>query len=114
MKSRFLLPAILAITLSACITPVPFPVVVDEPAPNSKSDSKGSSSGDIITVPAIIIGTPKPKENSVYVCTMSAFTSTYIAENTNRGKARLDVKKQCLKNFHEMHCSDEKITCKEY
>lgn len=109
MSLRFLLVGSLIATLSACIAITP---------------SENDNNTEVITVPApivigkqsdvIIIEKNKPQTNSVYVCTMSAFTRTYKSENSNRGQARLDVKKQCLSNFHEMHCPDTKISCKEY
>lgn len=111
MKYRLGLVTALVATLTACVTPVAVP------------DNTGSDA--IITVPApIIIGKQpdiiiidkqgKPQENSVHVCTLSAFTSTYKAEDINRGKAMLNVKKQCLAKNHEMFCKDQDIKCKEY
>lgn len=58
--------------------------------------------------------TTEKKDKSVYMCKLNAFTSTYQAEDTNRGKARLNVKKQCLNQFNEMFCRDKDITCVEY
>lgn len=108
MKYRLGLVALLAGTLGACVA----------------LPENGNHTG-VITVPApIIIGKQpdviviekqnKAQENSVHVCTISAFTSTYKAEDTNRGKAMLAVKKQCLANNHEMFCQDQDIKCKEY
>lgn len=108
MKYRFALIAAVVATLSACVA-----------LPD------GGNHTGVITVPApIIIGQQpdiivlekqdKPQNNAVYLCKLQAFTSTYQAEDSNRGKAKLSVKKQCLANNHEMHCSDQKITCTEY
>lgn len=92
MTIRLAFIAVLSAFLSACVVaetaviPVPMstPVVVDA------------------------------KPASVHVCQITPFTQTYQAENTSRGKAFLDVKKQCVANSHEMFCADEKITCTEY
>ncbi|WP_019673341.1 hypothetical protein [Psychrobacter lutiphocae] len=53
-------------------------------------------------------------DKSIHACTLSAFTHQYRSENTNRGRARLDVKKQCMSQFHEMFCRDQDIKCTEY
>lgn len=88
MKTRFTFIALSSALLSACVvaetTTIPVPVVVD-------------------VVP-----------DTVHVCKITPFTDTYQAENTSRGRAFLDVKKQCTANLHEMFCADEKITCTEY
>ncbi|WP_066803019.1 hypothetical protein [Moraxella oblonga] len=90
MKTHFGIIAIFCTSLSACLTVqdnsinIPVPVVVD-------------------VVP-----------NTIHVCKITPFTDTYQAENTSRGRAFLDVKKQCTANLHEMFCADEKITCTEY
>lgn len=110
MKYRLGLVAVVFAMLSACVA-VP----------------DGNTNGGVITVPAPIIigqhpdiiildkqGKDKDKNNAIYLCKLKAFTSTYQAEDTNRGKAMLSVKKQCLANNHEMFCQDQDITCKEY
>ena len=117
MKSRFLLAITLMATLTACVAPITVPAP-DYPNKETPSHDNTKNQNDnvsiIVPVPIIIGKQPQTKENSVHVCTMSAFTYTYKAEDTNRGKARLNVKKQCLANFHEMHCPDENIHCTEY
>lgn len=77
-------------TLSACVISTDTPVT--------------------IVTPTISQTTP----TSVHVCKISAFTETYQAENTSRGKAFLEAKKQCLANFDEMFCRDEEVKCTEY
>lgn len=69
-----------------------------------------SVSTPVLVVPVAV----KESTHSVYSCQIKAFTSQYTAEDTNRGKALLKVKKQCLNQHHEMFCKDEYITCKEY
>ena len=51
---------------------------------------------------------------AVYVCRLKAFTQTYRAENTNRGRARLDVIRQCRAAHNEMFCKDEDVSCETY
>lgn len=77
-----------------------------------------------VSVPAPIIITPAPiiitdkaadkASNTVHVCKISAFTSTYRSENTSRGKAKLDAQKQCLAHHHAMFCQEKYITCDSY
>lgn len=70
------------------------------------------------TVPVVAVAVPyqtaKSGENSMYVCTLRAFTSHYRAEDSNRGRARLNVKRQCTDEFDEMFCQDKDIRCTEY
>lgn len=106
-KSLLALGAIVLGTLSltACIE-TPNGGVILQPVP--------------VSVPVIIQGTDNTSKTdnknnqSVHVCKISAFTHTYTAEDTNRGKAKLKAKKQCLSNFHDMFCKDEDISCQEY
>ncbi|SPX81985.1 Uncharacterised protein [Moraxella ovis] len=63
-----------------------------------------------VGVPVLV----KENKDSVHVCKVKAFTETYRAENTSRGKARLDVLKQCQAKHHEMFCRDEDVECTEY
>ena len=51
---------------------------------------------------------------AVYVCRLKAFTQTFRAENTNRGRARLDVIRQCRAAHNEMFCKDEDVSCETY
>ena len=51
---------------------------------------------------------------AVYVCRLKAFTQTFRAENTNRGRARLDVIRQCRAAHNEMFCKDEDVSCQTY
>lgn len=90
MKTRFALLAVLCTSLSACLT-------VEDTSIN-------------VPVPVVI----STQSNAVHVCKISAFTETYQAENTSRGKAFLEAKKQCLANFDEMFCRDEEVKCTEY
>lgn len=104
MFYRLLCLTVSAAALCACTinvsdeanTPTP---VITSPAP--------------VVVPAAIIIDGK-KDDAVYVCTLKAFTSTYKSENENQGKAKLNVKKQCLNDFNEMFCQDKNIKCDEY
>ena len=93
------------LSLSACVAPIDGTtgaVVVPVPVP--------------VNVPIVITEKEKEKkkDDSIYVCKIQAFTSTYTSENTNRGKARLDVKKKCTANYDEMFCRDTDIDCTEY
>lgn len=81
--------------LSACVIPV-------ESTPSVNTGS--------VFVPVLV----QDNQNNVYVCQIKAFTETFRSENTNRGRARLDVKKQCTAKYHDMFCSDEEIKCTEY
>lgn len=69
------------------------------------------------TVPvavAVPYHTAKSDGNAMYVCTLRAFTSHYRAEDSNRGRAQLNVKQQCTDEFDEMFCQDKDIRCTEY
>lgn len=100
-KFAILLTSIATLGLSACVAPiddlgevvVPLPIPVPVPV----------STPDVVK-----------KSDSIHVCKIKAFTDTYQSENQNRGKARLDAKKQCTANYHEMFCRDEYIKCTEY
>ena len=52
------------------------------------------------------------RNNEVHVCTLSAFTDTFHAENVNR--ARLDVIQQCRRQHAEMFCKEEAVRCQTY
>lgn len=108
MKIRLYAVLIAIVSLSGCIVanPTQDGTVITQPVP--------VVIGVPSQVPVIISTSTKQTDSSMHVCRLNAFTSTYHAENTNRGKARLDVKKQCLQHFHEMHCPDENITCQSY
>jgi len=54
------------------------------------------------------------RNNEVHVCTLSAFTDTFRAENVNRGRARLDVIQQCRRQHAEMFCKEEAVRCQTY
>ncbi|HFC8466521.1 TPA: hypothetical protein ACFP4A_001834 [Neisseria subflava] len=54
------------------------------------------------------------RNNGVHVCTLSAFTDTFRAENVNRGRARLDVIQQCRRQHAEMFCKKEAVRCQTY
>lgn len=63
----------------------------------------GQPSGSIqIPVPVVITESPKviivdkkdtAQSQSIHVCQIQAFTQTYAAEDTNKGKAKLQAKK---------------------
>ncbi|SUD90299.1 hypothetical protein [Psychrobacter phenylpyruvicus] len=81
--------------------PIAVPIIIDIKADKNEKAEKDKNKEDDADKP-------------IYACTLSAFTSQYRAENTNRGKARLNVKKQCLNQFNEMFCQDKDIKCTEY
>ncbi|ELA08217.1 putative lipoprotein [Moraxella macacae 0408225] len=99
----FILPTIT--TLTACVIPV-----VDD-------NGKGVP---IVIQPAVIqspqptILIAKPENETIHVCKLKAFTKTFESENSNRGKAKLNVQKQCKAEFHAMFCEEKYIECKEY
>lgn len=103
MKGAFITAAALtALSLSACTTPV----------------AVGSADTKAIVVP-VPVGVPvlvkeNNNDNSIHSCKIRPFTKTYQSEHTNRGKARLDVLKQCKTNHHEMFCREKDIECSEY
>lgn len=94
----------LSMVLTACVV---IPEGTSTPSPKTPTQ---------VNVPVIIAPQVdnKPKENTMHVCTLSAFTETYRAEDVNRGKAKLAVKKQCVAEFDEMFCPDKDIRCTEY
>lgn len=51
---------------------------------------------------------------AVYVCRLNAFTDTFRAEDSNRGRARLAVAKQCRQKFDAMFCKEEQTVCETY
>ena len=53
-------------------------------------------------------------DHAMYVCSLRAFTQTFHAESTNRGKARLDVIRQCNAIHNEMFCKNEDVSCQTY
>ena len=50
----------------------------------------------------------------VYSCSLTAFTETYRAQSSNRGKARLDVANQCRAKHNAMFCEEKAVTCETY
>lgn len=99
MKS-FFTPALIlsALTLSACVAPV----------------DTADTGTVVVPVPVGVPVLVEENKNSVHVCKVKAFTETYRSENTSRGKARLDVLKQCQAKHHEMFCRDEDVECTQY
>lgn len=97
----------LSTALTACVV---IPEGTSTPSPKTPTTTTQ------VNVPVIIAPQVdnKPKENTMHVCTLSAFTETYRAEDVNRGKAKLAVKKQCVDEFDEMFCQDKDIRCTEY
>lgn len=82
-------------------------------------DSTGKSVPVVISPqPAVIIDARtvdvKDPNAPIYVCSITPFIDTFKAENTNRGRAILDVKKQCLAKNAEMFCTEENIKCQVY
>lgn len=54
------------------------------------------------------------ENEAVYVCSLNVFTSHFRAENGNRGRARLDVLKQCRNKHDGMFCKNEDVRCEVY
>ncbi|MFA9499024.1 hypothetical protein ACERCG_00935 [Mannheimia sp. E30BD] len=86
----------LSILLSGCVVPVtptgqagiPMPIIIDVSDP---LDSK-----------------------EVHICTLKPFTQEYRSEHSSRGRAKLNVQKQCRANHSEMFCEEKDIVCKTY
>lgn len=55
-----------------------------------------------------------PHNSSMYVCRLKAFTTEFRSENSSRGKAKLDVHKQCLAKHNAMFCEEKDIVCQSY
>ena len=90
--------------LSACVAPVvdgngkTVPVVIQTPTPAIVIDARQK------------IDPTAP----IYQCKLKAFTTTFTSENVSRGKAKLDVQKQCQGKFNAMFCEEKDIECTEY
>ncbi|MEN2896220.1 hypothetical protein NDCJBJIB_00890 [Mannheimia haemolytica] len=50
----------------------------------------------------------------VHICTLKPFTQEYRSEHSSRGRAKLNVQKQCRANHSEMFCEEKDIVCKTY
>ncbi|MDH9220000.1 MULTISPECIES: hypothetical protein [Moraxella] len=86
-----------ALALSACVAPI------------------DATNAQAVVVPVGVPVLVKEKnKDSIYVCKVKAFTNTYRSENASRGRAHLDVLKQCRAKHHEMFCVDEEVECTEY
>lgn len=86
-----------ALVLSACVAPI------------------DATNAQAVVVPMGVPVLVKEKnKDSIYVCKVKAFTNTYRSENASRGRAHLDVLKQCRAKHHEMFCVDEEVECTEY
>ncbi|PNK60059.1 hypothetical protein [Psychrobacter sp. FDAARGOS_221] len=88
------------IDVSGPPTPISVPVIISVQTDNNKPKKEDKPQDEA--------------DKSIHACTLSAFTHQYRTENTNRGRARFDVKKQCLREFDEMFCRDQDIKCTEY
>ncbi|OBX47921.1 hypothetical protein A9Z65_04010 [Moraxella nonliquefaciens] len=82
-----------ALALSACVAPI------------------DATNAQAVVVPVLV---KEKNKDSIYVCKVKAFTNTYRSENASRGRAHLDVLKQCRAKHHEMFCVDEEVECTEY
>lgn len=113
---RNLLFLLLGATLVGCVPLVdgegravpiviqPAPVVVQNPNPNP-----------VIIGQPILLGTAKNTDDTIHVCTLKPFMDTFRAEHTNRGRAMLEVQKQCAARYNgEMFCAKKDIKCSEY
>lgn len=98
MKTYIALIALAMPFLSACVAPIDTP----------------NTGAVVVPVPVGVPVLVKENKDSIHVCKVKAFTETYRAENTSRGKARLDALKQCRAEHHEMFCRDEDVECTEY
>lgn len=98
MKKRFAFIALAITCVTACVAPI----------------DTTSTGAVVVPVPVGVPVFVKENKDSVHVCKVKAFTETYRSENTSRGKARLDVLKQCRAKHHEMFCRDEDVECTEY
>ncbi|EXI62712.1 hypothetical protein MHD_06120 [Mannheimia granulomatis] len=86
----------LSILLSGCVVPVapteqagvPMPIIIDVP---DQIDSR-----------------------AVHICTLKPFTQEYRSEHSSRGRAKLNVQKQCLANHSDIFCEEKDIVCKTY
>ncbi|UXZ04924.1 hypothetical protein [Moraxella nasicaprae] len=101
---RLLLTLPMFALLSACVAPVDstgkaVPVVIN-PAPAVIIDNRTVNKADP-TAP-------------IHQCKLKAFTTTFTSENVSRGKAKLDVQKQCQGKFNAMFCEEKDIECTEY
>ncbi|MEE3701042.1 hypothetical protein [Mannheimia haemolytica] len=86
----------LSILLSGCVVPV---------TPTGQAG---------IPIP-IIIGVSDPFDSKeVHICTLKPFTQEYRSEHSSRGRAKLNVQKQCRANHSEMFCEEKDIVCKTY
>ncbi|PSJ79427.1 hypothetical protein [Neisseria iguanae] len=106
--------ALSALSLSACVVPI-----------DAITSNKGAL---IVPVPMrvpVVVKEPvlvkdrgpvlvADSKNSIYVCKIQAFTDTYRSEDVNRGRARLNVQKQCRARHNEMFCRNEDVKCTEY
>lgn len=95
MMKCFSAPALVlsALVLSACVAPI------------------DATNAQAVVVPVLV---KEKNKDSIYVCKVKAFTNTYRSENASRGRAHLDVLKQCRAKHHEMFCVDEEVECTEY
>ncbi|WP_253850386.1 hypothetical protein [Moraxella nonliquefaciens] len=95
MMKCFSAPALVlsALALSACVAPI------------------DATNAQAVVVPVLV---KEKNKDSIYVCKVKAFTNTYRSENASRGRAHLDVLKQCRAKHHEMFCVDEEVECTEY
>lgn len=50
----------------------------------------------------------------MYSCSLKAFTDTYRAQSSSRGKAILDVSQQCRAKHDDMFCQEKQVQCQTY
>lgn len=70
-----------------------------------------------VAPPAVVLEVQQhdtPDNNTMYVCRLKAFTTEFRSENSSRGKAKLDVHKQCRAKHNAMFCEEKDIVCQSY
>lgn len=84
---------VLTLSLAACAMPV-----IDGQMP-------------VVAVQPIVLA---ESGKAIHVCEIKPFTETFRSESVNRGKAKLNVQKQCLAKHSAMFCEEKDIVCKVY
>ncbi|QQF78520.1 hypothetical protein [Histophilus somni] len=67
-----------------------------------------------IPVPIFIGVSEQTDFDAIHVCTLKPFTQEYRSEHTNRGRAKLNVQRQCQAQHSEMFCEEKDIVCRTY
>ncbi|MEG9499378.1 hypothetical protein [Mannheimia indoligenes] len=67
-----------------------------------------------IPMPIIIGVSDQIDSGTIHICTLKPFTQEYRSEHSSRGRAKLNVQKQCLANHSSIFCEEKDIVCKTY